>query len=145
MLEFIKLSLVCVMIDAGGPESDLDETSFYLEQIFLFEDRYSQKKAKVTSYFAEFRDALGNSINELKPWELDYENTAFYTTTNKGMIAFSIPYNFISEDEDQSEFEEDIVLNYFINPETLKIRQTVIQEDLDPVVISGSCVKQKQR
>lgn len=145
MLEFIKLSLVCVMIDAGGPESDLDETSFYLEQIFLFEDRYSQKKAKVTSYFADFYDALGNSINELKAWEFDYENTAVYTTTNNGMIAFTIPYNFISEDEDQSEFEEDIVLNYFINPETLKIRQTVIQEDLDPVVISGSCVKQKQR
>ena len=83
--------------------------------------------------------------NELNAWELDLENTAVYTTTNNGMIAFTIPYNSISEDEDQSEFEEDVVLNYFINPETLKIRQTLINEDLEPGVISGSCIKQKQR
>ena len=137
MLEFIKLSLVCVMIEPWGSERDLDETSFYLEQIFLFEDRYSQKKAKVTSYLAEFWDAQGNPSNELNAWELDLENTAVYTTTNNGMIAFTIPYNSISEDEDQSEFEEDVVLNYFINPETLKIRQTLINEDLEPGVISG--------
>ena len=85
MFEFIKL--ICVMMDAD---------SSYLEQIFLFEDSYSQNKAKVTSYYA----ALSPS-GELQPWELDYENFANYTTTNNGMIAFTIPYNFISEDEAQ--------------------------------------------
>ena len=120
MLEFIKLSLVCVMIEPWGSERDLDETSFYLEQIFLFEDRYSQKKAKVTSYLAEFWDAQGNPSNELNAWELDLENTAVYTTTNNGMIAFTIPYNFISEDEEQYDNENDAVLNYFINPDNLK-------------------------
>ena len=44
MLEFINISLICVIMDAD---------SSYLEQIFLFEDSYSQKKAKVTSYYAE--------------------------------------------------------------------------------------------
>ena len=138
MLEFIKLSLVCVMIEAGGSESPLNETSFYLDQIFLFEDRYSQKKAKVTSYYAELS-------NELTPWGLDYENTAAYTTTSNGMIAFSIPYNRISEDEDQSEYDEDIVFNYLINPESLKIRVSYIDVDSKSYVYSGSCIKQKQR
>ena len=78
MLEFIKLSLICVMMDAD---------SSYLEQIFLFEDRYSQNKVKVTSYFAE------SSSNELQPWSLDYEEAVSYTKTNNGMIAFTMPYN----------------------------------------------------
>tara|TARA_B100001094_G_scaffold281564_1_gene293077 strand:- start:994 stop:1203 length:210 start_codon:yes stop_codon:yes gene_type:complete len=68
----------------------MDAESSYLDQISLFEDRYSQKKVKVTSYFAE------SSSNDLQPWELDYENTAVYTTTKNGMIAFTIPYNYIS-------------------------------------------------
>ena len=116
----------------------MDAESSYLDQISLFEDRYSQKKAKVTSYFKE------DSSSELQPWKLDYENTAVYTTTNNGMIAFTIPYNYI-EDEDQYEYEEDAVLNYFINPESLKIRVTYIDQKLEPSNISGSCIKQKQR
>lgn len=130
MLEFINLSLICVLMDAE---------SSYLDQISLFEDRYSQNKVKVTSYFAE------SSSNDLQPWKLDYENTAVYSTTNNGMIAFTIPYNYISEDEDQSEYEEDAVLNYFINPESLKIRVSYIDKELEPFDTSGSCIKQKQR
>ena len=114
----------------------MDADSSYLEQIFLFEDSYSQKKAKVTSYFAE------SPSGELQPWELDYENFANYTTTNNGMIAFTIPYNFISEDEEQY---DDAVLNYFINPDTLRIKVTYMDQELDAVDYFGYCIEQKQR
>ena len=114
----------------------MDADSSYLEQIFLFEDSYSQKKAKVTSYFA------GSQSGELQPWELDYENTANYTTTNNGMIAFTIPYNYISEDEEQY---DDAVLNYFINPDTLRIKVTYIDQELDAQDSLGYCIENKQR
>ena len=130
MLEFIKLSLICVMMDTEAS---------YLEQIFLFEDSYSQKKAKVTSYFAD------SPSGELQPWELDYENFANYTTTNNGMIAFTIPYNFISEDEAQYDSENDAVLNYFINPDTLRIIVTYMDQELDTIDYFGYCIEQKQR
>ena len=130
MFEFIKLSLICVMMDAE---------SSWLEQIFLFEDSYSQNKAKVTSYFA------ASSSGELQPWELDYENSANFTTTNNGMIAFTIPYNFISEDEAQYDSENDAVLNYFINPDTLRIRVTYMDQELDTIDYFGHCIEQKQR
>ena len=130
MLEFIKLSLICVMMDAE---------SSYLEQIFLYEDKYSQNKVKVTSYFAE------SSSNELQPWSLDYEEAASYTKTNNGMIAFTIPYNYISEDEEQYDNENDAVLNYFINPDNLRIRVTYIDQELDTLDFSGYCIEQKQR
>ena len=127
MLEFIKLSLICVIMDAD---------SSYLEQIFLFEDSYSQKKAKVTSYYAD------SSSGELQSWELDYENIANYTTTNNGMIAFTIPYNYISEDEAQY---DDAVLNYFINPDTLRIKVTYIDQELDAQDSLGYCIENKRR
>ena len=117
----------------------MDADSSYLEQRFLFEASYSQKKAKVTSYFA------GSQSGELQPWELDYENTANYTTTNNGMIAFTIPYNFISEDEAQYDNENDAVLNYFINPDTLKIRVTYLDQELEANDFFGYCIEQKRR
>ena len=117
----------------------MDADSSYLEQIFLFEDRYSQNKVKVTSYFAE------SSSNELQPWSLDYEEAASYTKTNNGMIAFTMPYNFISEDEEQYDNENDAVLNYFINPDNLRIRVTYIDQELDTFDFSGYCIEQKQR
>ena len=126
MLEFIKLSLICVMMDTEAS---------YLEQIFLFEDSYSQKKAKVTSYFAD------SPSGELQPWELDYENFANYTTTNNGMIAFTIPYNYI---KDEAQYD-DAVLNYFINPDTLRIKVTYMDQELDTIDYFGYCIEQKQR
>lgn len=139
MLEFIKLSLICVLM--GGAEV---ETESYLEQIFLFEDSYSQKKAKVTSYYA------ASSSGELQgSWELDYENFANYTTTNNGMITFTIPYNSIRDDEEQyySEYDDEGVLAYIINPDTLRIKVTYIDQTLDNdnADYFGYCIEQKQR
>ena len=71
MLEIIKLSLICVFMDA-------DSNSSYLDQITLYENRVSQeKKVKVYSYYSE------NLSQELTPWEFDYENTTVYTITKQ--------------------------------------------------------------
>ena len=131
MLEIIKLSLICVFIDA--------ETNYsYLDQITLYENRLSQeKKVKVSSYYSE------NLSQELTPWEFDYENTTTYTITQQGMIVFTMPYNYMIEDLEQLDFEEkNAVLNYFINPDTLKIRQTFLEPESEPFNSFGYCIDQ---
>ena len=46
------------------------------------------------------------------------------------MIVFTVPYNYISEDPEQLDYEEqNAVLNYFINPEALKIKQTYVDPE----------------
>ena len=37
------------------------------------------------------------------------------------------------------------MLNYFINLESLKIRVSYLDKELEPFDTSGSCIKQKQR
>ena len=132
MLEIIKLSLICVFMDA--------ETNYsYLDQITLYENRLSQEKnVKVNSYYSE------NLSQELTPWELDYENTTVYTTTKQGMIVFTMPYNYMGEDIEQLDLQEkkNAVLNYFINPETLKIRQTYVEPESEPLDNFGYCINQ---
>ena len=131
MLEIIKLSLICVFMDA-------DSNSSYLDQITLYENRVSQeKKVKVNSYYSE------NLSQELTPWEFDYENTTVYTITKQGMIVFTVPYNYAIEDLEQLDFQEkNAVLNYFINPETLKIRQTYVEPESAPLDNFGYCINQ---
>ena len=58
------------------------------------------------------------------------------------MIAFTIPYNYISEDEAQY---DDAVLNYFINPDTLRIKITYIDQELDAQDSLGYCIENKRR
>ena len=131
MLEIIKLSLICVFMDA-------DSNSSYLDQITLYENRVSQeKKVKVNSYYSE------NLSQELTPWEFDYENTTVYTITKQGMIVFTMPYNHSVEDLEQLDFQEkNAVLNYFINPDTLKIRQTYVEPETEPLDNFGYCINQ---
>ena len=131
MLEIIKLSLICVFMDA-------DSNSSYLDQITLYENRVSQeKKVKVNSYYSE------NLSQELTPWEFDYENTTVYTITKQGMIVFTMPYNHSIEDLEQLDFQErNAVLNYFINPDTLKIRQTYVEPETEPLDNFGYCINQ---
>ena len=132
MLEMIQLSLICVFMHA---DSDLS----YLDEIVLYENiGREEKKVKVTSYYSE------NLSQESTPWEFDYENTTAYTSTNQGMIVFTMPYNYVSEDVEQLEYEEkkNAVLNYFINPKTLKIRQTYIEPDSEPWDSFGYCINQ---
>ncbi len=131
MLEIIKLSLICVFMDA-------DSNSSYLDQITLYENRVSQeKKVKVYSYYSE------NLSQELTPWEFDYENTTVYTITKQGMIVFTMPYNHSVEDLEQLDFQEkNAVLNYFINPDTLKIRQTYVEPETEPLDNFGYCINQ---
>lgn len=132
MFEIIKLSLMCVSLDA-------DSYSF-LDKITLYENPLSQeKKVKVISYFSE------HLSQELTPWEFDHENTTIYTTTNKGMIVFTVPYNYISEDPEQLDYEEqNAVLNYFINPETLKIKQTYVDPESESYDYFGYCINQTE-
>ena len=131
MLEIIKLSLICVFMDA-------DSNTSYLDQVTLYENRISQeKKVKVNSYYSE------NLSQELTPWEFDYENTTVYTITKQGMIVFTMPYNYRIEDLEQLDFEEkNAVLNYFINPDTLKIRQTYVEPESEPLDNFGYCIDQ---
>ena len=117
---------------------DADSNSSYLDQITLYENRVSQeKKVKVNSYYSE------NLSQELTPWEFDYENTTAYTITKQGMIVFTMPYNYMIEDLEQLDFEEkNAVLNYFINPDTLKIRQTFLEPESEPFNSFGYCIDQ---
>ena len=129
MLEIIKLSLICVLMDAETNNS-------YLDQITLYKNRVSQeKKVKVNSYYSAILS------QELTPWEFDYENTTVYTTTKQGMIVFTMPYNYMGEDIEQLDLKEkNAVLNYFINPETLKIRQTYVEPESEPLDNFGYCI-----
>ena len=133
MFEIIKLSLMCVSLD-------VEISTSYLDQITLYENTLSQeKKVKVISYFSD------HTSQELTPWELDYENTTNYTITNKGMIVFTVPYNYISEDPEQLDYEEqNAVLNYFINPETLKIKQTYVDPESESYDYFGYCINQTE-
>ena len=117
---------------------DADSNSSYLDQITLYENRVSQeKKVKVNSYYSE------NLSQELTPWEFDYENTTVYTITKQGMIVFTMPYNHSVEDLEQLDFQEkNAVLNYFINPDTLKIRQTYVEPETEPLDNFGYCINQ---
>ena len=120
---------------------DAESNTSYLDQITLYENMVSQeKKVKINSYYSE------NLSQELTPWEFDYENTTVYTTTNQGMIVFTMPYNYIREDVEQLDYEENnnAVLNYFINPETLKIRQTYVEPESEPFDFFGYCINQTE-
>ena len=61
------------------------------------------------------------------------------------MIVFTVPYNYISEDPEQLDYEEqNAVLNYFINPETLKIKQTYVDPESESYDYFGYCINQTE-
>ena len=117
---------------------DADLNSSYLDQITLYEDMVSlEKKVKVNSYYSEILS------QELTPWEFDYEYTTVSTITKQGMIIFTMPYSYMVEDLEQLDIQEkNAVINYFINPETLKIRQTYIEPGREPQDSFGYCINQ---